>query len=128
MTHDSQQQHLEQLIAQLKAMPKHASLVFGEHNAMWQSLGFSQTQVALWLASLPQNNQQKEPSLTQYQVSPDISAHLVSLLQQAGGRMPLGQVLKKLPAGITTSEQQIRKLAQQHAQLDIKGPFLVLAH
>lgn len=125
MTHDSQQQRLEQLVAQLKVMPKHASLVFSEHNALWQSLGFSQTQVALWLASF-QNNQQKETALTQYQFSPDISAHLVSLLQQAGGRMPLGQVLKKLPAGITTSEQQIRKLAQQHAQLDIKGPLLVL--
>lgn len=127
MTHESEQQRLEQLIVQLKAMSKHVSLVFSEHNALWQSLGFSQTQVALWLASFSQNNQQKEPSAA-YQATPDIAAHLVSLLQQAGGRMPFGQVLKKLPAGITTSEQQIRKLAQQHAQLDIKGPLLILVN
>ena len=93
MNYVSQQHRLEQLITQLRAMPKHASLVFSEHNALWQSLGFSQEQVALWLASLPQNNQQKEPSAG-YQATPDIAAHLVSLLQQAGGRMPLALVLK----------------------------------
>jgi len=118
---------ITQLISQLKVAPKSAALVFYEHNSLWQSLSFNQTQVALWLASLPLNNQQKEPSAA-YQVTPDIAAHLVSLLQQAGGRMPLGQVLKKLPAGITTSEQQIRKLAQQHPQLDIKGPLLILVN
>lgn len=116
---------IAQLIKQLSSTPKSAESVFSEHRALWQSLGFSQTQVMLWLASLPLNNQQKEPSAA-YQVTPDIAAHLVSLLQQAGGRMPLAQVLKKLPAGITTSEQQIRKLAQQHPQLDIKGPLLIL--
>ena len=116
---------IAQLISQLKVAPKSAALVFNEHNSLWQSLDFNQTQVALWLASLPLNNQQKERP-ADYLVTPDIAAHLVSLLQQAGGRMPLGLVLKKLPAGITTSEQQIRKLAQQHPQLDIKGPLLIL--
>ncbi|WP_417559966.1 hypothetical protein [Marinomonas sp.] len=116
---------IAQLIKQLSSTPKSAESVFSEHRALWQSLGFSQTQVTLWLASLPLNNQQKEPSAA-YQVTPDIAAHLVTLLQQAGGRMPLALVLKKLPAGITTSEQQIRKLVQQHPQLDIKGPLLIL--
>ena len=75
---------------------------------------------------LPHCNHLKGPTTATYQVIPDIAAHLVSLLHQAGGRMPLAQVLKKLPAGITTSEQQIRKLAQKHAQIEIKGPLLVL--
>ncbi|MFC3034319.1 hypothetical protein ACFOEE_17575 [Pseudoalteromonas fenneropenaei] len=116
---------LEQLIIQLKTTPKSPSLLFSENQSLWHSLNLNQTQVSLWLASLTQNNQQLEPSAV-YQATPDITEHLVLLLQQAGGRMPLAQVLRKLPSGITTSEQQIRKLAQQHPQLDIKGPLLIL--
>ena len=127
MAISSFQYDLTQLISQQSITPKSAESVFSEHRTLWQPLAFSQTQVALWLASLPQNNQQNESS-SAYQVTPDIAAHLVSLLQQAGGRMPLAQVLKKLPAGTTTSEQQIRKLAQQHTQLDIKGPLLILVN
>ena len=127
MAISSFQYDLTQLISQQSITPKSAESVFSEHYVLWQPLAFSQTQVALWLASLPLNNQQKESSAA-YQVTPDIAAHLVSLLQQAGGRMPLALVLKKLPAGITTSEQQIRKLTQQHAQLDIKGPLLILVN
>jgi hypothetical protein len=126
MTHEYQRQSLEQLITQQTAAPKSAAVVFYENQTLWQTLGFSQSQVSLWLASLPQSNHLKEFTTATYQVTPDVAAHLISLLQQAGGRMPLAQVLKKLPAGITTSEQQIRKLAQKHAKIDIKGPLLVL--
>mgnify|MGYP001090535406 CR=1 FL=1 len=127
MTISSFQYDLTQLISQQSKILKSAEIVFNEHRSLWQSLSFNQTQVALWLASLPQKNQQNESS-SDYQVTPDIAAHLVSLLQQAGGRMPLAQVLRKLPTGITTSEQQIRKLTKQHAQLDIKGPLLILVN
>lgn len=126
MTHEYQRQSLEQLITQQTATPRSAAVVFNENQTLWQTLGFSQSQVSLWLASLPQSNHLKGPTTATYLVIPDIAAHLVSLLHQAGGRMPLAQVLKKLPAGITTSEQQIRKLAQKHAQIEIKGPLLVL--
>ena len=126
MTHEYQRQSLEQLITQQTATPRSAAVVFNENQTLWQTLGFSQSQVSLWLASLPQSNHLKESTTATYQVTPDVAAHLISLLQQAGGRMPLAQVLKKLPAGITTSEQQIRKLAQKHAQIEIKGPLLVL--
>ncbi|QXB58617.1 hypothetical protein [Pantoea agglomerans] len=126
MTHEYQRQSLERLITQQTAAPRSAAVVFNENHTLWQTLDFSQTQVSLWLASLPQSNHLKEFTAATYQVTSDVAAHLVSLLQQAGGRMPLAQVLKKLPAGITTSEQQIRKLAQKHAQIEIKGPLLVL--
>ncbi|HBT4825581.1 TPA: hypothetical protein MYK64_001168 [Klebsiella quasipneumoniae subsp. similipneumoniae] len=126
MTHEYQRQSLEQLITQQTAAPRSAAVVFNENQTLWQTLGFSKSQVSLWLASLPQSNHLKESTTATYQVTPDVAAHLVSLLQQAGGRMPLAQVLKKLPADITTSEQQIRKLALKHAQLEIKGPLLVL--
>ncbi|WP_276971864.1 hypothetical protein [Tatumella ptyseos] len=128
MTHEYQRQSLEQLITQQTKAPGSAAVVFNENQTLWQTLGFSQSQVSLWLASLPQSNHLKESTTATYQVTPDVAVHLVSLLQQAGGRMPLTQVLKKLPAGITTTEQQIRKLALKHAQLEIKGPLLVLTN
>ncbi|MCL2892844.1 hypothetical protein [Brenneria tiliae] len=128
MTHEYQRQSLEQLITQQTAVPQSDAVVFSENHTLWQKLGFSQVQVSLWLASLYLNHHLKEPKMATYQVTPDIAEHLLSLLQQAGGRMPLAQVLKKLPVGITTSEQQIRRLAQKHAQLEIKGPLLVLVN
>ncbi len=97
MTHEYQRQSLEQLITQQTATPRSAAVVFNENQTLWQTLGFSQSQVSLWLASLPQSNHLKGPTTATYQVIPDIAAHLVSLLHQAGGRMPLAQVLKKLP-------------------------------
>lgn len=121
------QDSLKNLIEQLKLRPRQAFALYSEYEALWLSLGLNKIQVKLWLASLPLKNTQNEQSKT-YQVTSDIATHLVSLLQQSGGRMPLAQVLRKLPANITTSERKIRKLAQQHAQLDIKGPLLILVN
>ena len=118
---------LKQLIEQLRSTPKTAAVLFTEHRELWQQLNFTQAQVSLWRASLPLNVHCHETSPV-YQSTPDLGQHLIDLLTHSGGRMPLAQVMKKLPAGITTTEQQIRKLAQQHAQLEIKGPLLVLAH
>lgn len=110
---------------QLRAQTKTAEGIFDEHQELWRTLNFSQAQVGLWLASLQLGNESKCPG-ADYNVTPDISLHLIELLQKAGGRLPLAQVLKKLPVGVVTSEQQIRKLVQQHSQLQVKGPFLVL--
>ncbi|MGV5001980.1 hypothetical protein ACN2AK_13445 [Shewanella xiamenensis] len=117
--------NIEKVLADVQRSPQGLESMWHDYQVCWRELGFSKTQVALWLASVKRDKllQSSEPT---YQVNPDITEHLLSLLQQAGGRMPLAQVLRKLPAGITTSEQQIRKLAQQHAQLDIKGPLLIL--
>ncbi|EFB4731850.1 hypothetical protein FQF38_14060 [Escherichia coli] len=56
MTHEYQRQSLEQLITQQTATPRSAAVVFNENQTLWQTLGFSQSQVSLWLASLPQSN------------------------------------------------------------------------
>ncbi|MCR9849654.1 hypothetical protein [Vibrio antiquarius] len=125
MDQEIQKAKLNQLLVQLRAQPKTAEVIFDEHQELWRTLNFSQAQVGLWLASLRVDNEINYPG-ADYNVTPDISSHLIELLQKAGGRMPLAQVLKKLPAGVVTSEQQIRKLVQQHSQLQVKGPFLVL--
>ncbi|MDW1743599.1 hypothetical protein [Vibrio sp. Vb2531] len=125
MDQEIQKAKLNQLLVQLRAQPKTAKVIFDEHQELWRTLNFSQAQVGLWLASLRVDNEINYPG-ADYNVTPDISSYLIELLQKAGGRMPLPQVLKKLPAGVVTSEQQIRKLVQQHSQLQVKGPFLVL--
>ena len=125
MEQEIQKAKLSQLLVQLRAEPKTAEVIFDEQQELWRALNFSQAQVRLWLASLRVDNEINYPG-ADYNVTSDISSHLIELLQKAGGRMPLAQVMKKLPAGVVTSEQQIRKLVQQHSQLQVKGPFLVL--
>lgn len=113
------------MIDQLKTSKKPADDLFSEQQELWHALGFNQAQVALWLASLPARNLLNEPK-SAYQTTSNITEHLTALLRKSGGRMLLTQVLKKLPAGTTTTEQQLRKLAEQNQQMSIKGPFLVL--
>ena len=49
MTHEYQRQSPEQLITQQTATPRSAAVVFNENQTLWQTLGFSQSQVSLWL-------------------------------------------------------------------------------
>ena len=125
MYQETQNSLLNQLIDQLKTSEKSADDLFSEQQELWYSLGFNQAQVALWLASLPARNILNEPKSV-YQTTSNITEYLTALLRKSGGRMPLSQVLKKLPAGTTITEQQLRKLAEQNYQMSVKGPFLVL--
>lgn len=125
MNQETQNSLLNQLIDQLKTSKKSADDLFSEHQELWHALGFNQAQVALWLASLPARNILNVPK-SGYQTTSNITEHIATLLRKSGGRMPLSQVLKKLPAGTTITEQQLRKLAEQDHQMSVKGPFLVL--
>ena len=125
MYQETQNSLLNQLIDQLKTSEKSADDLFSEQQELWHALGFNQAQVALWLAALPARNVLKEPK-SAYQTTSNIAEYVTALLRKSGGRMPLTQVLKKLPAGTTITEQQLRKLAEQNHQMSIKGPFIVL--
>ena len=125
MNQETQNSLLNQLIDQLKTSKKSADDLFSEQQELWHALGFNQAQVALWLAALPARNILNEPK-SAYQTTSNITEHLTALLRKSGGRMLLTQVLKKLPAGTTITEQQLRKLAEQNHQINVKGPFLVL--
>ena len=125
MYQETQNSLLNQLIDQLKTSEKSADDLFSDQQELWYSLGFNQAQVALWLASLPARNILNEPKSV-YQTTSNITEHIATLLRKSGGRMLLTQILKKLPAGMTITEQQLRKLAEQNYQMSVKGPFLVL--
>lgn len=121
-------QTIEKVISDIKRDPQVSKTAWGDYPLLWKSLGFSKCQVDLWLNAINQNQCKDNVTAPYSDASTCITDHLLMLLRQSGGRMPLALVLKKLPTGITTSEQQIRKLAQQHAQLDIKGPLLILVN
>lgn len=125
MHQETQNSLLSQLVDQFKTSKKSANDLFSEQQELWHALGFNQAQVALWLASLPARNILNEPK-SAYQTTSNIAEYLTTLLRNSGGRMLLTQVLKKLPAGTTITEQQLRKLAEQNQQMSVKGPFLVL--
>ena len=125
MYQETQNSLLNQLIDQLKTSEKSADDLFSDQQELWYSLGFNQAQVALWLASLPARHVLNEPKSV-YQTTSNITEHIATLLRKSGGRMLLTQILKKLPAGMTITEQQLRKLAEQNYQMSVKGPFLVL--
>lgn len=116
---------LLRLIADLQRQPQTLEQLWAEHAQLWQALHFNQYQVALWLAAQPVHHPQAETSAS-YQAPANITEHIVTLLKQANGRMLLASVLKKLPVGVTVTEQHIRRLAQQDSVLAVKGPFLVL--
>lgn len=116
---------LSQVIQQLKRTSAAPEILWNEHQALWQQLGFNKNQVALWHASLALESQREQGGA--YNITPDITEHLINLLRQSQRPLPIAQVIQKLPAGVTMTEQQIRKLAQQHPKLQIKGPLLLLA-
>ena len=125
MDQKSLENRLLRLIADLQRQPQTLEQLWVEHAQLWQTLHFNQYQVALWLAALPVSHPQAETPAN-YQAPVIITEHIVALLRQAGGRMLLASVLKKLPVGVTVTEQHIRRLAQQDSVLAVKGPFLVL--
>jgi hypothetical protein len=116
---------LKNLIEQKSHMP--IKELYEKNISLWESLGLNEKQVALWVSSLPKNTNtnQKGTAISQ---QAELSNYLVLLVKNAGGRMHLAQVLKKLPSGIVTTEQQIKKMASQYPKLAIQGPFLILTN
>jgi hypothetical protein len=92
-----------------------------EHIAVWQVLALSRAQVELWIKLGQQSSKAEQKEDT------GIEQHVLTLLQQAvGGRMPLTQILQRLPSDVRMTEQQLKKMIQLMAELEIKGPFVVL--
>lgn len=94
---------------------------YDEHIAVWQALALSRTQVELWRKLVQQSSKDEQKDDT------GIEQHVLTLLQQAvGGRMPLAQILQRLPSNVRMTEHQLKKIIQLMAELEIKGPFVVL--
>ncbi len=102
---------------------------------LWQSWGWGEAQVRLWLRCLPDMRVQGADSDNPtYQLTGadkagafDLAGYVVGLLQTAGKPMPLGQVVQKLPSGHLVTEAMLRTLAKNDPRLLQTGPLLKLA-
>jgi len=94
---------------------------YDEHRSLWQSLALSPKQVELWRKLLDQSDRSQQND------KPKLEQHILLLLQQASsGRMPLAQMLQRLPSEVRMSEQQLKNTVQHMTELEIIGPFVVL--
>jgi hypothetical protein len=119
----------------LKQNPVTLEQIWMDHAQVWQQLGWSSSQLKLWLACQP-NIHMNTPSNGEqtYRIDTltnrdeiDLADELVALLEKAGRPMPLAQLLGKLPAGWVVTEPMLRAVAQQDPRLELKGPLIKLA-
>ena len=115
------QQQLQKILKSADLHQKCLDDFYDEHIAVWQALSFTKKQVELWRKLVHQSSQAEQKADT------DIEQHVLTLLQQAaGGRLPLTQILQRLPSDVRMTEQQLKKMIQLMAELEMKGPFVVL--
>jgi len=119
----------------MKNGPVRLDELWVDHATEWHHLGWSRTQLSLWLACTPSLQRCELPSgeaawslkAGQGQVVPSLADEMVVLLHKAGRPMPLAQLISKLPAGLVVTEPMLRSAAQHDARLELKGPLLKLA-
>jgi hypothetical protein len=119
----------------MKTGPVTLDQLWADHAEQWHHLGWSRSQLSLWLACTPalqrcelQSGEaawklNDGPS----QATPSLADELVALLQKASRPMPLAQLIRKLPAGMVVTEPMLRSAVMQDARLELKGPLLKLA-
>lgn len=114
------QQQLQKILKSADFYQKSLDDFYNEHIAVWQALALSRVQVELWRKLVQQSNQAEQKA------DVGIEQHVLTLLKQAaGGRMLLTQILQRLPSEVRLTEQQLRKMIQLMAELEMKGPFVV---
>lgn len=109
--------------------------IWSDHVQIWQQLGWSQSQVKLWLGCLPNlrlsmgsnGEQAYQLDIVNHNSDTNLADELVALLAKTGRPVPLTQLLGKLPAGLVVTEPMLRAAAMKDARLELKGPLLKLA-
>lgn len=118
---DQIQQQLQKILKSVDFQHKSLDDFYDEYIAVWQALSFTKTQVELLRKLVQQSSQVEQKDDT------GIEQHVLTLLKQAaGGRLPLTQILQRLPSEVRMTEQQLKKMIQLMAELEMKGPFVVL--
>lgn len=115
------QQQLQKILKSVDFHHKSLDDFYDENITLLQALALSRTQVELWRKLVQQSSQ------VELKADTGIEQHVVTLLKQAtGGRLPLTQILQRLPSDVRMTEHQLRKMIQLMAELEMKGPFVVL--
>ena len=126
---------LTPVLQTLHQSPQPLEYLWQAYAHFWQSLGWSEAQVRLWLSCQPdmQVEGADGDNPTYRLVGQDaagvfeLAAYVVGLLQAAGKPVPLGQILQKLPPEQLVTEPMLRTLAKNDPRLLQTGPLLRLA-
>jgi hypothetical protein len=105
-----------------------------DHAPIWQQLGWSQSQVSLWLGCLPsvhactmasgEKGYQLDVATNPKGIS--LADEMVAVLENAGRPLPLVHLRGKLPPGLVVTEPMLRAAAMNDARLEVKGPLVKL--
>jgi hypothetical protein len=124
---------INRLKASLKREPGTLEDVWLAQPILWQELGWSQSQLRLWLRCQPGLEAIKADGQLRYQYAggdeaeqPDLGEIIAKIIQGAGKPMPLAQLKTKLPAGTVVTEPMLKAAIKQHPQLALMGPMVKL--
>ena len=103
-----------------------------DHAALWQQLGWNESQVKLWLgclgdvrANLAESGEKiYRVEVRQQGDRQSLADHVLSLLENAGKPLPLAHLRDKLPAGWVVTEAMLRAAVKADARLELKGPLV----
>jgi len=128
-------------LSELKALrnsladgPQRLDRLWQERTMLWQTLGWTQAQLRLWLRSLPgMRVEQGDSDNPGYALAADETApangadlgELIAKVVDAIGRpLPLGQLRTRLPPGTVATEAMMRVAIQSHPKLTMTGPLV----
>ena len=101
--------------------------------SLWQELGWSKSQLSLWLHCLPEVDVKLVETSPVFSlktkaggVQSNLSEEIAKVLQGTGKPMPLAQLKNKLPAGILATEPMLKAAISQHPNLVLTGPLVKL--
>jgi hypothetical protein len=101
--------------------------------SLWQELGWSPSQLHLWLSCLPEVEVKNSGDSAVFSLrtqigekQTDLSEEIAKVLQATGKPMPLAQLKNKLPAGLLATEPMLKTAIKQHPNLALTGPLVKL--
>ena len=101
------------------------------HPSVWQSLGWQQAQLKLWLACqkgilVSEDSQDTYFSLEDRasKQAPDLIEEIFQIVQSHGKPLPIAQLRNKLPASLMATEPMLKEAINKHEGLVMMGPMV----
>ena len=103
--------------------------------SVWQSLGWQQAQLKLWLACHKGILVSEESNDTYFSLEdsaskqvPDLSEEIFQVVQSHGKPLPIAQLKNKLPASLMATEPMLKEAINKHEGLVMMGPMVKAKH
>ncbi len=101
------------------------------HPSVWQTLGWQQAQLKLWLACQKGVEVSEEGQETYFAFNhcakkkePDLGEEIFHIVQSHGKPLPIALVKNKLPTTLMATEPMLKAAINKHASLVMMGPMV----